>query len=997
MKKALAAALTLLVSAATLCIGASGSANAENPIVQTSFTPDPAPVVFGDELYVFTGCDREGNNDFYYMTGWQCFSTKDMKNWTDHGRILEDTSFSWAGKNDAWASQCIERNGKYYFYFTTTNNTGGGRAIGVGVADSPEGPYKDVLGKPLCGPNWDYIDPTVIIDDDGQAWLMFGNPKCYYVKLKEDMVTLDGPIQTFNLSLKSGTKYTEGPWIYKHDSLYYLVFASMVDGFGGESISYCTGPTVTGPWTHQGTIHEGSNCFTTHGGIIDYKDHSYSFYHMNGLSGGGSFNRSAACEEFTYNPDGTIPALKSTKNGPDQIEALNPFERVEAETICWCEGVKTEKDENNSVCIGNIKKGSYIKVSGVDFSTGADTFTACAASAESGGNIELHLDSKNGPIVGNLKVGATGGWHNWEEYSCSVSGAEGEHDLYLVFNGGDGFLMNVDWWQFGGAGSASSGTGDGYIFKSTYENSTDGWSGRGGASVTKSDAESLNGSGSVYVSERTAAWNGIVKSLNYKFKAGESYSFSTNVKYTEGADLTQFHLTLQYDDASGDTYYEKIDSQNVEKGKWTQLANTSFTIPTGAKNCYVYVETGEDENVESISFYVDDFMAAADGTEIPGAGKSNVSISITPGDLNDDGYINAFDLILARRTLVNRLAGKTTDAAMTKAADVDRSGDYTVADLVQIANYILGRTKSFDPDPLTTFPVNTTTTTTSATTINTLQAGNYMAQISNGIQIKEDSSMTSRKAGVDYGTVEKKTYYSKDAGMNKTMNVLLPPGYSTSEKYPVLYVLHGIFGDENSMLDDGMKIQTMLGNLIAAGEAEKMIVVFPQMFTSSTATPAFTAESSRAYDAIREDIENSIMPYLEENYSVKTGRENTAITGFSMGGREALYTGITHSDVYGYVGGACSAPGIFATQDANMVHEGCLQPSQFKPGTAPYLILISAAQFDGVVNNYPQTYHEALEANGVDHIWQVIPDGDHGGNTVRPHMYNFLRYIFKAA
>ncbi|MBR4509814.1 MAG: family 43 glycosylhydrolase [Ruminococcus sp.] len=692
MKKFLSAAAAAALTLAAVTASIPAVTHAENPIVQTSFTPDPAPVVFDDELWVFTGCDREGQNDFYYMTGWQAFSTKDMKNWTDHGRILEDTSFKWCNKNDAWASQCIERNGKYYFYFTTTNKSGGGRAIGVGVADSPEGPYEDVLGKPLCGPDWSYIDPTVIIDDDGQAWLMFGNPNCYYVKLKEDMVTLDGPIQKFNLSLKSGTKYTEGPWIYKHDKLYYLVFASMVDGFGGESISYCTGPSVTGPWTHQGTIHGGSNCFTTHGGIIDYKDHSYSFYHMSGIPGGSSFNRSASCEEFTYNSDGTIPMLKSTKTGPDQIEPLNPFERVEAETICWCEGVKTEKDSSNNVNIGNIKKGSYIKVSGVDFGDGAEKFTASVASAESGGNVELHLDSKNGPVVGNLKVGGTGGWHNWEEVSCDVMGASGEHDLYLVFNGGDGYLMNMDWWQFDGPGAKGNTTDNTYLFKSTFEGKLDSWTSRGGASVEASTSEAFTGSGSVYCSDRSSSWQGVGRSLNYKFKAGESYSFSANVKYTEGADETKFHFTLQYDGTDGETHYDKIDTQMVKKGEWTQLSNTSFTIPEGAKKPFIYVETegDSDDDTPATNFYVDDIFAAVDGTVIEGAGKSEPQEPVIPGDLNDDQRVDTFDLVAARKVAVE----KSDDKRLMKAADVNEDGEVGVADLVSLSNFLLGKSSS---------------------------------------------------------------------------------------------------------------------------------------------------------------------------------------------------------------------------------------------------------------------------------------------------------------
>jgi len=458
MKRLKAAALlTAAVSVCGLVCSMPMTASAQNPIVQTSFTPDPAPVVFGDELYVFTGCDRDGA-DYYYMTGWQCFSTKDMQNWTDHGRILEDDEFSWCNENDAWASQCIERNGKYYFYFTTTNKSGGGRAIGVGVADRPEGPYEDVLKKPLCGPHWYYIDPTVIIDDDGQAWLFFGNPTLYYVKLNEDMVSLGGPIMSFDMTEqafgkgKNGTAYGEGPWIYKHNSLYYMVYASFYGNDGGESQCYSTGPSVTGPWTFRGQIQHQSNSFTTHGGIIDYKGHSYLFYHKNGLPGGGAFTRSASCEEFSYNPDGSIPMIEFSDKGPNQLEALDPYQRVEAETISWSSGIKTEKIDAGTLAIGYIENGDYVKVSGVDFGeAGASEFIASVSSNGQGGDIELHLDSLTGPVIGTCSVPVTGGWQEWETVRCNVQNAVGTHDLYLRFTGGNSYLFNVDWWKFASA------------------------------------------------------------------------------------------------------------------------------------------------------------------------------------------------------------------------------------------------------------------------------------------------------------------------------------------------------------------------------------------------------------------------------------------------------------------------------------------------------------------------------------------------------------------
>ena len=1025
MKKLFSAMAIAALSAVSLCAAAPAATHAENPIVQTSFTPDPAPVVFDDELYIFTGCDREGNNDFYYMTGWQCFSTKDMKNWTDHGRILEDTSFSWCNANDAWASQCIERNGKYYFYFTTTNKGGGGRAIGVGVADSPEGPYKDVLGKPLCGPNWDYIDPTVIVDDDGQAWLMFGNPKCYYVKLKEDMVTLDGQIQSFNLSLKSDTKYTEGPWIYKHDKLYYLVFASMVDGFGGESISYCTGPTVTGPWTHQGTIHGGSNCFTTHGGIIDYKGHSYSFYHMSGIPGGSSFNRSAACEEFTYNSDGTIPTLKSTKNGPDQIEPLNPFDRVEAETICWSEGIKTEKDESNSVCIGSIKKGSYIKVAGVDFGEGADKFTASVASAESGGNIELHLDSKTGPIVGNLKVGGTGGWHNWEEVSCDVTGADGEHDLYLVFNGGDGYLMNVDWWKFEGSGSSASQTDQTYIFKSTFEGKLDGFSDRGGATVAVSNDEAYEGDSSVYCTDRSASWKGVGRSLNYKFKAGENYSFSAIVKYNEGAPSTTFHLTLQYDGTDGEAHYDKIDTKDVVKGEWTQLANTSFQIPAGAKNPLIYVETegDSDDDTPATNFYVDNFYAAVDGTVIEGPKATEVPPTTTTpppaqdlkdilnaqvtkwGDANGDNEVDMSDVVIIMQSLANPDKYKLSEPGIFNADVSEAGGGITSNDALAIQKFLLGTNaklpESYSDDIKTvTAPVTTTTTTTTVTTVATttstttttkaaehLSMKDFTAKVASNIAETEPNSANQQKNGVTYGQIQNKTYYSNTCKRNKKYNVLLPPNYDPNKKYPVMYILHGYYENPDRMLTKGnaeMHTREMLGNAIAEGAAKEMICVFPDVYSSATqdAVTGMDDNNNRAYDNFINQLKNDLMPEIEKNYSVLTGKDNTAITGFSMGGRESLLIGMQMSDQIGYIGAICPAPGVSGSFKWDSSNE-------------PYFLMITAGSNDQTVGDNPRSYHNNFEKNGVPHVWHYVNGGYHGDNCIRAHLYNFFRIAFQ--
>ena len=431
MKRIFAAVCAFLVTAACC---PSIKSFADNPIVQSVYTSDPAPMVYGDTLYVYTGHDAD-NSDNYIMPDWKCYSTTDLQNWTDYGTILSCDDFAWAQENSAWAAQCIERNGKFYMYVTLVPSSGGGRAIGVAVADSPTGPFKDALGKPLCGPDWAFIDPTVFIDD-GQAYLYFGNPNPYYVKLNEDMISYSGDIVKVPIDTNSfgtspsgeGTSYTEGPWFYKRDNLYYLLYAANQIP---ENIAYSTSSSPTGPWTYRGVIMptEGRS-FTNHCGVVDYQGKSYFAYHNGALEGGSGFDRSVCIEEFSYNLDGTFPTIKMSEKGPAQIQLLNPFIRQEAETICWEQGIETEACSAGGRNIANIENGDYVKVSGVDFGDGADKFTASVSSATSGGNIEIHLDSTDGKLIGTCAVPSTDGWQNWKEVSCDIENASGEHDLY---------------------------------------------------------------------------------------------------------------------------------------------------------------------------------------------------------------------------------------------------------------------------------------------------------------------------------------------------------------------------------------------------------------------------------------------------------------------------------------------------------------------------------------------------------------------------------------
>jgi beta-xylosidase len=284
-----------------------------NPIITHMFTADPAAMAEGDTLWLFTGHDYEGGQKGYKMKDWRVFSTTDMKNWVEYPTPLEITDFTWDKTGAAYAAQTIRRNGKYYWYISTN-----GSGIGVAVSGRPEGPYKDALGKPLltnedCFASthfWTCIDPSVIIDDDGQAWLFWGNGICYYAKLKENMIEIDGEVKKIDFD---GFKFTEAPWVHKYNGKYYLSYAT---GFP-EKIAYAMADNIEGPYKYKGILNEiAGNSNTNHQAIIEFKGKWYFIYHNGGINtNGGSYSRSVCIDRLYYNPDGTIRRIVMTSEG----------------------------------------------------------------------------------------------------------------------------------------------------------------------------------------------------------------------------------------------------------------------------------------------------------------------------------------------------------------------------------------------------------------------------------------------------------------------------------------------------------------------------------------------------------------------------------------------------------------------------------------------------------------------------------------------------------
>ena len=545
---------------------------------------------------------------------------------------------------------------------------------------------------------------------------------------------------------------------------------------------------------------------------------------------------------------------------------------------------------------------------------------------------------------------------------------------------------------------------DGYYFKETFENGEGDWSARGSAKVASSST-GFNNSKGIAVTGRTDNWNGASISLDDNaFKAGETYSFGV-VAMQDTEDTTSLKLTLQYSDASGKANYDKVAETTASKGEWVDLSNTSYTIPDGATGLTLYVEAPDSLT----DFYIDNAFGGIKNTSpIEDTGTHTVVVPGTQndkgirGDVNGDGVVDSFDLAPLRLGILNIMSGAGKAPANS---DVNMDGDVSVADLIALKRYILGIDKKF-ADPVTTTttkPVTTTTTTVkqAVTTTTTSSKTSSGQNLNEAIRKDMPTSVPGGNEKSNACKVEKKTYNCKFTGGQKSCNVVLPPNYDKNKQYPVMYVLHGIGGDENSMVS-GMGVQELLAGLIANGKAEEMIIVLPSQYTSKNGSQGggfgINQETCAAYDNFLYDISDSLIPFIEANYPVKTGRENRAITGFSMGGREAIYIGLMRPDLFAYVGGACPAPGITPGKDMFMEHPGCMTESEMKfrdVGPEPNVFMITGGTNDSVVGTFPKSYSDILTRNGVDHVYQSIPGGGHGADSVKPHLYTFMRYAFK--
>jgi hypothetical protein len=302
-----------------------------NPILADGqyYSTDPAPVVVGDTLWILAGRDEAPPdvNDFI-MNEWQALATKDPASgdWLHYPAIGKPREiFHWAETGRAYAGQVVPgRDGKFYLYAPVLQAGGGAKdrfAIGVAVADSPAGPWKDahpagpIISQltPVAN-DIQNIDPTVMIDDDGRVYIYWGTfGQLRGMELAADMITPEGP----EVEVRALDGFFEAPWLMKRKGVYYMLYAGNRAGPKADCtpavyhacIAYGTAKSPLGPWTYRGVILKPVSSTTSHSGAVEFKGQWYLAYHTADAVGGGHFRRSVALDKMNWDDSVSPPAI----------------------------------------------------------------------------------------------------------------------------------------------------------------------------------------------------------------------------------------------------------------------------------------------------------------------------------------------------------------------------------------------------------------------------------------------------------------------------------------------------------------------------------------------------------------------------------------------------------------------------------------------------------------------------------------------------------------
>ncbi len=345
--------------------------SAQNPIIRDQYTADPTARVFGVKVWLYASHDIlspvEPEKKWFSMADYHVFSSENLVDWTDHGVILRQENVPW-GKPDGysmWAPDCVEKNGKYYFVFPDAPRNGRGFAIGVAVADAPDGPFR-AYEKPIPGV-WG-IDPCVLQASDGKTYLYWSGMGLMGAQAKDDLTELAGTPVRLDENLPQGFK--EGPFIFEREGHFYLTYPWVQDKT--ETLAYAMSDNPLGPYEFKGLIMAQSpnECWTNHHSLVQYQGEWYLFYHHNDYSPAFDKNRSVRIDKVLFNPDGTILPVTPTFRGVGITSARDQIQIDRYSALCHQNAFLAFLDDQRPFegwFISLVRPGSWVRYDRVDF------------------------------------------------------------------------------------------------------------------------------------------------------------------------------------------------------------------------------------------------------------------------------------------------------------------------------------------------------------------------------------------------------------------------------------------------------------------------------------------------------------------------------------------------------------------------------------------------------------------------------------------------------
>lgn len=339
-----------------------GVINAQQPLISHVYAADPSAHVWESDpntLWLYTSHDEPNTNTHKTMYSYHAFSTTDLVNWVDHGRILSVDDVDWASTM-AWATDAVCWNGKYYLVFCMKERATGTTRTGLAVSEVPQGPF--INAGYIQGVEFGQ-DPSLFVDDDGKPYLYWGSgSKCYGAELNKDLRS----IKTHTMVDLTSQLFEvfEGPWVHKYKGKYYLSYPGLPGNKWPEQMYYATADKPLGPYTFQKIYipkfnrHSGTN----HGSIIEWKGKWIAFHHGSQLSEGNSSCRNLLADWLTYDKNGSINVI-------DEPKGLGLAEKSKVTILLEAENAAMQGGKLDGVYISNTKKG----YSGTGYVTGLET------------------------------------------------------------------------------------------------------------------------------------------------------------------------------------------------------------------------------------------------------------------------------------------------------------------------------------------------------------------------------------------------------------------------------------------------------------------------------------------------------------------------------------------------------------------------------------------------------------------------------------------------